>query len=452
MNFFTYKDRPTPLILLMCFFVFTDLHAAVTSEQAEQLKNELTPLGATRKANVDGSIPAWGQDHYDQVSHSKWLREIEKEQPLVIINYENMESHKAHLSIGLQKLLTSYPDTFNIPVYPSHRTAKYPQWLYDNAYKNAIDAKISPSGEEVTFAWPGIPFPIPQNAKEVIWNHQLRWKGLFFKLHTIESIINRNGSFNLIRNTLEVYSVYHNINRPRKIDDWRYTYYLSYIKAPSRIAGGAYLSHETMKPVINPRQSWIYLAGQRRMRRSPVVGYDAPTFTSDGLRMMDEIDMFNGALDRYNWELKGIKEMYIPYNNGVLQQALLNKEDVLTPHHINPQFTRYEKHRVWVVDSVLKPGKEHIYKRRTFYLDEDTWGIMLADIYDENDKLWRIPQRYAVFYENVPVTLTALDSFSDLKKQNYYIQGMPLGQIEHFDTPPPKGYFSPTTVRQRMHR
>jgi len=207
-----------------------------------------------------------------------------------------------------------------------------------------------------------------------------------------------------------------------------------------------------MKPVTNPRQSWIYLAGQRRMRRSPVVGYDAPTFTSDGLRMMDEIDIFNGAMDRYDWELKGIKEMYIPYNNGLLQQALLNEEDVLTAHHINPDHTRYEKHRVWIVDAVLKPGKEHIYKRRTFYLDEDTWGIALADIYDENGELWRVPQRYAVFYENVPVILTALDSFNDLKKQSYYIQGMASGQTEHFNTPPPKGYFSPTTVRQRMHR
>lgn len=436
---------------LFSFFVM-ELNASVSIEKANKLKNELTPLGAIRKANADGSIPAWSQKNNDKVSHRKWLKEIEAEPALFVIDHKNMHDHRKFLSVGLQKLLTLYPDTFNIPVYPSHRTAVYPQWLYDNAYRNALEAKISADGEEVTFSWQGIPFPIPENAKEIIWNHQLRWKGLFFKLDTIESIVGRDGNYSIIQNMLEVYSVYHNKDRAREIDDWRYIYYLSYIKAPANIAGGAYLSHETMKPVKKPRQSWMYLAGQRRMRRSPVVGYDAPTFTSDGLRMMDEIDIFNGAMDRYDWELKGVKEMYIPYNNGRLHKALTDIDNVLTQHHINPKYTRYEKHRVWIVEAVLKPDEKHIYKRRTFYLDEDTWGIVLADIYDEFDSLWRVPQRYATYYEEVPVVLTALDSFSDLKKQNYYIQGIPLGKIEHSYTPPSKGYFSPTNVRLRMHR
>ena len=436
---------------MLCCCVI-EVQSSVPIDQARKLKNELTPVGAIRKGNADGSIPAWNQKRSDKISHSQWLRGIEKESAIFIIDNKNMDEYREFLSVGLQELLKRYPDTFNIPVYQSHRTAVYPQWLYDNAYKNALEAKITDSGEEVTFAWPGTAFPIPRTAKEVMWNHQLRWKGLFFKLDTIESIINTDGSFNIIQNMLEVYSVYHNPDRAQKIDDWRYTYYLSYIKAPAKIAGGAYLSHESMKPVENPRQSWMYLAGQRRMRRSPVMGYDAPTFTSDGLRMMDEVDMFNGAMDRYDWRLEGVKEMYIPYNNGVLQQSLDKRESLFTPHHLNPKYTRYEKHRVWKVDAVLKPGKKHIYKRRTFYIDEDSWSVILVDIYDENDKLWRVPQRYAVYYETVPVVMTALDSFSDLKKENYYIQGMPVEKIEHSMTPPPKGYFSPTNVRLRMHR
>lgn len=439
------------VIFLACYSVPT-LQAAVSIEQANRLKGDLTPIGAIRKGSADGSIPAWGNRYSDKKTHSQWLRSIEKEKPLFIIDHNNIETHRDSLSVGLQKLIETYPDTFNVPVYPSHRTAVYPQWLYDNAYKNALEAKLSDDGEEVVFAWQGIPFPIPKTAKEVMWNHQLRWKGLFFKLDTIESIIGRDGNYNIIKNMLEVYSVYHNKNRQRNIDDWRYIYYLSYIKSPASIAGGAYLSHETMKPSKKPRQSWIYLAGQRRLRRSPVVGYDAPTFTSDGLRMMDEIDMFNGAMDRYDWQLQGTQEMYIPYNNGVLQQALANHTELFLPHHINPKYTRYEKHRVWVVDAVLKAGKSHIYNRRTFYIDEDTWGVVLTDIYDEHGTLWRVPQRYGVFYESVPVMWTALDSFSDLKKQNYYIQGVTADEIEHSMEPPAKGYFSPTSVRLRIHR
>lgn len=441
-------------IFIICFLFFSTMgiQASVPLEQANRLNSDLTPMGAIRKGNSDGSIPAWSNKHSDKISHSRWLRSIEKEKPLFVINNLNVDDHRSFLSLGLQKLIALYPDTFNIPVYQSHRTAVYPQWLYDNAYKNALDAEISENGEEVTFAWQGIPFPIPESAKEIMWNHQLRWKGLYFQLDSFESMVASDGSYSMIQNMLEVYSVYHNKDREPKIDDWRYIYYLSYIKAPASIAGGAYLSHESMKPVIKPRQSWMYLAGQRRLRRSPVMGYDSPTFTSDGLRMMDEIDMFNGAMDRYDWQLKGMKEMYIPYNNGILQQALKAPSKLLLPHHLNPKYTRYEKHRVWVVDAVLKPGKSHIYNRRTFYIDEDTWGVILSDIYDEHGVLWRVPQRYAVFYEDIPTMMTAVDSFSDLKKKNYYLQGIPKDKVEHSMTPPAKGYFSPTSVRMRMHR
>ncbi len=436
---------------LFFFLSALTVHADVSPEQAARLTRDLTPLGATRSANSDGSIPEWELDTMPAETHSKLLNDLEKETPLFTVTHANMDQHLELLSPGLQRLLTTYPDTFYIPVYQTHRTARLPDWLYENAIKNASEAKISESGGNVTYALPGIPFPIPNSGEEAIWNHELRWKGLFFKLNTIEAIINKNGSYNLIRNMLEVYSVYHNVNRPINFDNWRYTYYLSYIQAPARIAGGAYLSYESMKPQTNPRQSWMYVAGQRRMRRSPVMGYDAPTFTSDGLRMMDEIDVFNGALDRYQWSLKGVKEMYIPYNNSVLHKAMSNDEKVLTSLHTNPEYTRYEKHRVWVVDATLKPGKEHLYKRRTFYLDEDSWGTMLVDIYDEDDDLWRVTQRYATYFESVPVTFTAMDTYSDLKKQSYYIQAFPEGFVHSYE-PPRKGYFSPNIVRQRLHR
>ena len=187
------------LVLVSCFFAM-GLQASVSLEQANRLKADLTPIGAIRKGSADGSIPAWSNQYRDKESHSQWLREIEKEEPLFIIDHANVDEHRSSLSVGLQKLIAAYPDSFNIPVYRSHRTAVYPQWLYDNAYKNALEAKISDDGEQVTFAWQGIPFPIPTSAKEVMWNHQLRWKGLFFKLDTIESIVGSDGSFSIIQN------------------------------------------------------------------------------------------------------------------------------------------------------------------------------------------------------------------------------------------------------------
>lgn len=196
----------------------------------------------------------------------------------------------------------------------------------------------------------------------------------------------------------------------------------------------------------------MYVAGQRRMLRSPVMGYDAPTFTSDGLRMMDEIDVFNGAMDRYDWTLVGKQLKIIPYNNSKLQLELQSEEGVFDPHHINPDVTRYELHRVWVVDAKVKKGKRHLYNRRTFYLDEDTWSIALVDVYDRQNNLWRVSERFFTYISDVPTMFTSLDVFHDLKKQTYYIQGFKLGSAEHSNTPPPRGYFTPISVRQRIHR
>jgi hypothetical protein len=63
--------------------------------------------------------------------------------------------------------------------------------------------------------------------------------------------------------------------------------------------------------------------------------------------------------------------------------------DMLKPGHVNPDYLRYELHRVWVVDATLKEGKRHINPRRTFYLDEDSWQILTMDHYDSQGNLWR---------------------------------------------------------------
>ena len=51
--------------------------------------------------------------------------------------------------------------------------------------------------------------------------------------------------------------------------------------------------------------------------------YDGPGTASDGLRTSDGLDIFNGAPDKYEWKLVGKKEMYIPYNNYKLMDAVI---------------------------------------------------------------------------------------------------------------------------------
>ena len=50
---------------------------------------------------------------------------------------------------------------------------------------------------------------------------------------------------------------------------------------------------------------------------------------------------------------------------------------------------RWELHRVWVVEATLKPGKRHIYHKRTFYVDEDSWAAVAADSYDARGQLYK---------------------------------------------------------------
>ena len=69
-------------------------------------------------------------------------------------------------------------------------------------------------------------------------------------------------------------------------------------------------------------------------------------------------------------------------------------EDLLGEKFLNPDHIRWEKRRVWVVDSELKEGSRHLYSRRTFYLDEDAWVAVAGDMYDGRGNLWRIQYNY----------------------------------------------------------
>ncbi|MFL6532255.1 MAG: DUF1329 domain-containing protein, partial [Pseudomonas sp.] len=58
----------TCLLTLTLALASTGLaQAAVAPDQAARLKTDLTPFGAERAANADGSIPAW-QGGYTQVA------------------------------------------------------------------------------------------------------------------------------------------------------------------------------------------------------------------------------------------------------------------------------------------------------------------------------------------------------------------------------------------------
>ena len=396
--------------------------ANTTSAKAAQLGNTLTPMGSEKAGNADGTIPAWdggitrppagyraGRDHIDPYAGEK---------PLFTINAGNMGQYAAKLGAGQKAMLTKYK-TFRMDVYPTHRSASFPARTYEYTKKNATQCKLIADGEGIQNCAEGFPFPIPNNAYEAIWNHKLKYKGLSVRSYSNQAAPTAGGSYTLVRLREEILGLYYKPGNTSESINNTLLYFKQDVLGPARLAGGVLLVHETLNAKAAPRQAWVYNPGQRRVRRAPNVAYDNPGTASDGLRTNDMTDMFNGAMDRFSWTLVGKKEMYIPYNAYKADSSATKVSDLIRPGHINPDYLRYELHRVWVLEAKLKAGQRHINSRRTMYLDEDSWQIVGIDHYDGQGSLWRYSEALPINYYEVPTLWTTLETHHDLKSGRY---------------------------------
>ena len=144
----------------------------------------------------------------------------------------------------------------------------------------------------------------------------------------------------------------------------------------------------------------------------------------NGLITSDNIDGYNGAPDRFDWKLQGKQELFIPYNSYKIGSHALKYDEVIKPNHINQDLVRYEKHRVWVVEATLKPNARHLYAKRRFYVDEDSWQIAQSDQYDSRGELWRSGELHAIQQYDHGFTYNVLETSYDLISGRYYAGGM----------------------------
>jgi hypothetical protein len=401
--------------------------AAISADEVARLGKDLTPVGAEKAGNADGTIPAWeggittppagykvGDHHPDPYSGDKVL---------FTITAANMDQYKDKLTVGHMEMLKVY-DTFKMNIYPTHRSAASPQRIYDATKRSAATAELVNGGDGVTKTVNGIPFPIPKSGVEVLWNHLLRYRGDIASRKIAQAPMTRGGSYTLVKFEDEFNLIYSQEGMTEEKLRNRILLFKQEVTAPARLAGNVLLVHETLNQVKEPRAAWVYNPGQRRVRRAPNVAYDNPGTAADSLRTSDQFDMFNGAPDRYDWKLVGKKEIYIPYNSYKLHSDQLKYKDILSPLHLNPEHLRYELHRVWVVEATLREGARHIYKRRTLYVDEDSWQIMAADIYDNRDQLWRVSEGHSIEYYEVPTFWTTLEVHYDLQSGRYLALGL----------------------------
>ncbi len=443
----------------VCLSIATSATAKVTPDEVAKLGTELTPVGAELAGNADGTIPAWtggikqgpagfkaGDFHPDPYADDKIL---------LTITAANAEEHKDKLTAGQLALFQAYPDTFKMNIYPTHRSAAYPQHIYDETKANAGRTELVEGGNGLKQAAVGFPFPIPASGLEVIWNHIVRYRGETAARDVGQATPQRDGSYNIIKFRDEIDLVYSKKGaKPEDLEKNNMLFYFKqWVIAPARLAGTALLVHETLDQVKKPRQAWTYNTGQRRVRRAPNVAYDAPGTAADGLRTTDDFDMYNGAPNRYDWKLLGKKEIYIPYNSYKLHSDSVKYEDIIRAGHINQDLVRYELHRVWVVEANLKDGTRHQYKKRVFYIDEDSWQIAISDIYDGQDQLWRVAMAHAINYFEVPLLWSTLEVFHDLKSGRYLALGLDNeDKMPNFFAKRNKKDFTPAALRRAGRR
>jgi hypothetical protein len=440
-----------------CTLVIGAANAGSHPEKIDSLSGELTPVGAQRAGNASGTIPEWtggitqapaeykkGDHHQDPFAEDKIK---------FTIDASNYKEYTDSLSVGQKAMFDKYPETYKMNVYQTRRSASFPQRIYDKTIENGKTGKLTGGGEGVTGVAEGFPFPFPENAYELMLNHKMKYKGSGGVRYNNQVAPTASGRYTVVKLREELLGKYYTEGNTVDDIDNILLYFYQEVESPARLAGRILLVHETMNQQEQPRQAWIYNPGQRRVRRAPNVAYDNPGTASDGLRTNDMTDMFNGAMDRFNWEVVGKKEMYVPYNSYKAHSGDIGYKDLVQPGHLNPELMRYELHRVWVVEAKLKEGVRHINSRRTFYLDEDSYQIMLTDHYDKRGNIWRFSEAHSINYYDVPTFWTTIETHHDLRSGRYVSVGLDnQDAVNTFNSPLSESNYTPQALRKRGKR
>lgn len=404
------------------------LQAKVSEQEAARLDKDLTPVGAIRLGNSAGTIPAWtggldtppagykkGEHHMDPFASDSVSFRIDK---------SNVAQYKENLTAGQVELINQYAPGYFMNVYPSHRSAAYPERIYKILKQNALNAELLELGNGVTNTFATSPFPIPSNGLEVLWNHTLRYRGEQADFRSSFVTPTADGSYTPILIEYNYYFIYSKPDATVAEIDNTIFYLRTNIISPPKLAGTLNLVHETLDQVRSPRKAWRYQSGERRLRRAPSLEYGTDLPNSSSLKTVDQTDMYNGAPNQYEWKLIGKKEIYIPYNSYKLDSPDLKIENIIQPKHINQELPRYELHRVWEVEGTLRDGIAHPYHFRRMYFDEDSWQIVLSEEYDDKKKLWRVSEAHSINYYEKPLLWTAMEITYDLKSKRYFADGI----------------------------
>jgi len=426
--------RPRDGIATVLLLVTRLAHGAVTPQEAEALHGRLTPVGAERAGNAAGTIPPWTGGMTAPRSRSTSATgaapgaapgvaitpdPFAGDQPVLTINGSNVQRYAAALPEGALALFHRFPD-YEMRVFTTQRTAALPQAVYDAIARNATRAHATPSGIAygVAGAAGGVPFPIPSNGAEVVWNHLLAFWGVAREDHVSTYVAPGDGTIEqtaAYRETTD-FPFYAPGATPETVGPYYFKTRRLQDAPPSRVGEG-YLAWQPLDVAADRFVAWRYLPGEHRARKAPSLSYDTPDPDTSGYESLDDYYLFFGGQDRYVFRLLGKRELYVPYNNNRL--ALHGALEAMTPAHANQDALRYELHRVWVVEGTLAPGMHHVAPRRRLYVDEDTWLAVYSEAWDEDGRLWKFGEATMMVLPDLPAVIGGSHFIYDLIQGGY---------------------------------
>jgi len=426
------------------------IQSSCLATQAFATNDKLTPFGAERASNADNSIPEWtgglAQIPAGWKSGDTYVDPYADDKPIFTITNSNLKQYADKLNDGQLALFAKHAD-YKINVYPSRRSFAAPQAIYANSMKNAESAVLTEGGNAIEKAYSGVPFPAPETGVEAVWNHLLRWQGYGVTYQWGSWLVYPDGtSTRSSTGELNETYPYYTTQDADGYAGSEVVHFLAQYQGPQRRNGEVTLVKDALNQAETPREAWQYIPGQRRVRRAPTLSFDNPNGPA---AVADETYIFNGSPDRYEWKIVGKQEMYVPYNQTKYYDSLrddVTSKQVLQPYFPNPEFSRWELHRVWVVEGVLKEGSRHVYSKRRLYLDEDSWAALLADNYDAQGQVWRTLVSPSFVAYDVPALVTRGEIHFDLQSDIWMTQTVPISPLEF--KVPDASMFSVSYVRK----
>ncbi|MFM0502490.1 DUF1329 domain-containing protein [Paraburkholderia caffeinilytica] len=406
---------------------------SVTPEDLARLGKDLTPVGAEKAGNKDGTIPAfsgsepapagwvWGKPRGDY-----WKYKSEK--PLYVIDASNVDKYADKLTVGQIQMLKQVKG-YTMPVYPSHRECGLPDFVIQNTKEGATSASIGKDGWSLENATlPGVPFPLPKAGIEVMWNWLMRYQSAGIdEQDSYEYVSPRPGGGNPI--VVRAKQIYYfpwakkGKHGPQDAGGLQTGNYYGYTD-PAALAGQGIIQRYYFN---KDADSFYYFTGQRRVRRLPSYTYDSPLIGYENQYPADSGWVFLGNPDRFDWKLVGKKEIYIPYNSFAMQNFDTKLSDATGPNSINPSMRRYELHRVWEIEGTVKSGVRHSTPKKTLYVDEDSWLVAVGDDYDAQGRIWKEKENFIAPEWEIGACVPVADVFNDLISGRYLLDQTVVG-------------------------